>query len=381
MRGNKLLKTVDFYVGSLLILLLAVFVRRNRIPPPRRPERILLIKLAALGDTVLVVPAMREIRKTFPDARITMLVTAINADIVKLFPGYVDQSINFQIGRALRNPYYFLRLIATLRNGNFDTVVDFEQWSSITPILGTLSAAPVRVGFKTSRPVRHLLYTRSYPRHENLHEAENFLGLLTSIGIQSKSPKLELPVNPVKKNEVSSTLRAGGWGKNRRLVIVHPGCGTHGFPREWPVERYRELCNRLLARENAYFVFTAGRGEERLQDELVRSFADNSIRWSDPGIEHLIALLSLADLLISGNNGIMHLGAALGIRQVALHGPTNADKWGPLNRRATVVRSACPGCPCLDLGFEYHRTDGYCMQQMSVDEVYEAAQRLLKGRK
>ncbi|MGB2868049.1 MAG: glycosyltransferase family 9 protein [Bacteroidota bacterium] len=381
MRGNKFLKSVDYYVGSFLILLLAVFLRRNRIPPNRPLERILLIKLAALGDTVLVVPAMRAIRTAFPRAHVAMIVTSINADVVNLFPRYVDQSIDFQVGRVLRNPRYFFRLVNTIRNSHFDAVVDFEQWSSITPIITALSNAPVRVGFRTSRPVRHLLYTRSYPRHEDLHEAENFLGLLSTIGIHSHSPALELPVNAEKRKEVSAELVAGGWKKGRRLVVIHPGCGVHGYPREWPVERYRELCTRLLARNNVLFVFTAGKGEERLQDELVGYFPNDSFRWTAPGLDRLIALLSAADLLVSGNNGIMHLGAALGINQVALHGPTNAAKWGPLNRHATVVRSSCPDCPCLNLGFEYHRTDGYCMAQISVDEVYDAAQRLLKGKK
>jgi heptosyltransferase-2 len=73
----------------------------------------------------------------------------------------------------------------------------------------------------------------------------------------------------------------------------------------------------------------------------------------------------------------MHLAAAIGIPQIALHGPTNSVQWGPLNSNAVVIRTSCPECPCLDLGSEYHRTDGYCMAQISVDEVFNEAVKIL----
>ena len=91
----------------------------------------------------------------------------------------------------------------------------------------------------------------------------------------------------------------------------------------------------------------------------------------------LIGCLSLASLVISGNSGTMHLAAALGQPQVALHGPAGAVKWGPLNRNARVVESTCPECPCLDMGWEYHRTDGFCMSRIPVDAVLEPALRIL----
>jgi ADP-heptose:LPS heptosyltransferase len=75
----------------------------------------------------------------------------------------------------------------------------------------------------------------------------------------------------------------------------------------------------------------------------------------------------------------MHVAAALGRPQVALHGPTDPAKWGPLNPAAVVVRSTCPGCPSQDMGWEYHRTDGFCMEQVGVDPVHAAARALLDG--
>ena len=90
----------------------------------------------------------------------------------------------------------------------------------------------------------------------------------------------------------------------------------------------------------------------------------------------MIPLLKRMDLLVSGNTGVMHLAAGLHRPQIALHGPTDPRLWGPLNDRAKVIQTSCPDCPCLRLGFEYHRSDDACMRKISVAEVQKAIENL-----
>jgi len=380
MRGNKILKYLDYYLGTVIVLLLAPF-RRKTAPAPARLEKILVIKLAAVGDTVLLVPSLRALRKRFPRAEITMVGTTINRELVQLFPDYVDRFRELQVQRAVSNPLYFFDFMRVLRSERFDAVIDFEQWSFLTPIVCHLAGIPHTFGFRIHKPVRHLLYSKTYERQRNKHESENFVGLLTLLGVQAPPPRLELPVNKSVRAEVKTALVDKGWKPSQRLVVLHPGCGVHGFPREWPLSSYKSLCGRLLDEFNVFVVVTGSAGEERLKRELVRSFPSQGCSWDDSSLEKLIALLSMARLFISGNNGVMHLAAALRIPQIALHGPTDSAKWGPLSPNAVVLRSRCPECPCLDLGFEYHRTDGYCMRQIDVDEVYTAARGILRGKK
>jgi heptosyltransferase-2 len=162
-----------------------------------------------------------------------------------------------------------------------------------------------------------------------------------------------------------------GWNGEDRLLFVHPGCG-HAHPRAWAPESYRALCARLMERPGTFLVFTGAGGERALAEELAAGFPGAAAALTDLPVPELIAALSLADVVLSGNTGVMHLAAALRIPQVVLEGPNDPAKWGPLNPDAVIVRSSCPGCPCLDMGWEFHRTDGYCMAQITVDEAYEA---------
>jgi ADP-heptose:LPS heptosyltransferase len=377
MRGKKLLKRMDLIIGTAVILFLSLFLRRSRGELPMHPKKILIIKLAALGDTVLLIPSLRALRKTFPDAHLTLIGTDINEQLARLFPQYINEFKRFEVYRSLKNPIYFIRFVRDIRKGAPDIVFDFEQWSFITPILSALSGAHNTVGYKIPGRVRHLLYQYSFERLSNIHESLNFLRLLSLYGLDKESGDLELPVSDEHVRWVKQSLSKSGWVFGHRLVIVHPGCGKHGFPREWQLESYRSLCKQLGEKSSRFFVFTGSGIENRLTHSLASSFPSNSVQWTESNLPILIALLSISDLVISGNNGVMHLAAALQQPQVALHGPTNSIKWGPLNPRAVVIKSSCPGCPCLDLGFEYHRTDGFCMLQISVEEVLQVCEQLL----
>jgi ADP-heptose:LPS heptosyltransferase len=378
-RGNKLFKFLDLYLGRLLILVLSAFLRRpySPIDPNRKFRKILVVKLAALGDTILLIPTLRSLRQRFPHAEVVMVGTSINAALIRLFPQYVDRFIPLDVRRALKNPIFFFSCLRLLRSEHTDIAFDFEQWTHVTPIILRLTRAPLRVGFRTQAPFRHLLYTHFYEREFNKHECENFIGVLTLLGIHEIAPQLELPVDLRLVADVKQRLAGLRWIQGQPIVIVHPGCGTHGFPREWPLSSYKQLCNRLVGQYNAFIVITGGPDEQHLTTELAGGFPQNSCAWNDSSLERFIALVSISRLSISGNNGAMHLFAALKVPQIALHGPTNKNKWGPLNPKAIVIESTCPECPCLDLGFEYHRTDGFCMAQISVEKVYAAATKIL----
>jgi heptosyltransferase I len=377
MRGKKILKRMDLIVGTAVILFLSLFLRRSKGELPRQPKKILIIRLAALGDTLLLIPSLRALRKTFPVAHITLIGTEINEQLARLFPLYINEFKRFEVYRLLKNPLYFMCFVRDIRKGAPDIVFDFEQWSFITPILSALSGAHTTIGYKIPGRVRHLLYQYSFERTSNIHESRNFLRLLSLYGLELEPGDLELPVSDEYVQWVKKSLSNSGWKSGLRLVIIHPGCGSHGFPREWPLESYRSLCQQLGEKSKQFFVFTGSGVEKRLTHSLASSFPYNSVQWTESNVPILIALLSIADLVISGNNGVMHLAAALKRPQVALHGPTNSIKWGPLNPCAVVIKSSCPGCPCLDLGFEYHRKDGFCMTQISVEEVLQVSEQLL----
>jgi len=379
MRGNRLFKFIDFTIGIFFSFLLSLFLSRKqkRGAVANEYSRILVVKLAALGDAVLLVPALRALRRRFPQAQITFLGTSLTEAFLKQFPEYVDHSIVLNVGSILYNPSYLLSILRELRELHCEVAIDFEQWTRLVPILLTLANIPCRIGFKTAGQYRHFPFTLSCERDRNRHEVENFLRLAALAGATEDHKDLEVKVNHELPCRVQETLVAKGWDGKVPLVVMHPGCGVHGYPREWKPSRYAELAFMLSKNNQLYVVITGTEGESRTMDALRDSLSVPAAMFQIIDPERFVALLSLASLFVSGNNGAMHLAAAMRVPQVALHGPTNPKQWGPLNPNAAVIQSRCPECPCLDLGFEYHRSDGYCMEQIDPDDVFRAASSLL----
>jgi heptosyltransferase-3 len=370
MRGNTLFKFLDSLLGIPFVRILSFFGRRTHGSPSAKEfHRILVVKFAGIGDAVLLIPAVRALRNRFPRAEITLLGTSLTVPHLQQFPEYVDRTIVLQISRLL-NPTYLMGTIRHLRSLKCDLAIDFEQWARIVPVLLRLAGIPHRVGFRTREQRRHAAFTQWADHRADVHEAENFLALAKLVGVREWSTSLEPRVDANALERVRHSLRESGWNGETRLLVLHPGCGAHGFPREWPPEFYSDLVNRL-SKEQKLFAVITGTAQERSVMEATQeriSFPSSTYFISD--LVNWTALLSLSSLVVSGNNGAMHLAASLNVPQVALHGPTDPKRWGPLNPRAVIVQSSCPECPCLNLGFEYHRADGFCMRQISVEDVY-----------
>ena len=383
MRGNKLYKALDGWLGRAGILLMTAVPRRGPDElPAGKVSKILVVKLSALGDTIILVPALRALRQRYPRAEIGLVGTRVNEEIALQYRQYIDHFFRLDVARAAREPWSLIEFVRELRAGRWQLGIDFDQWTHITPLLLRLADVPTRIGFRTGARVRHRLYTATERRRDELHEAENFLALLRPLGIEGGSLQLEMPVDPTALARARRQLREQGWNGQDPLIVLHPGTGAPGSvraQRAWPAASYAELARRMVEEgERPFLAITAAPEERPLALELLDSQpAAGCVLTLE--LREFIACLSLATLVVSGNSGAMHIAAALGVPQIALHGPAGASRWGPLNRNAVVIESSCPGCPCLDMGWEYHRTDGHCMSQITVDEVLAPALQVLQA--
>lgn len=358
----NLSRWVDFLVGVPILFVLAPF-RKKGSGSPDAYKKILVIKLAAAGDSVLLIPVLREFRKVHPQAEIHWLVTPINVAIAKNVK-YVDRIVLWdkRLGGS------FLRLIWSLRSEKYDAVVDVEQWSRGTALLAFLTGAQVLVGFNTPGQYRSFLFTDVVMKKFDRHEIYDFYDLFSLLGKLNPSPKLEPMDTDSGQSEVDEFLRKRK--KAAKYVVLHPGCGSDGKPREWPLTSYAVLGHWLMLNYDTDIVLTSGPEERKKTMDLNKLLNGKALDLGGKlSWDGLIALINRADLVVSGNTGVMHVAAALGKKQVALHGPTNPKIWGPLNSRAKIVSSPCPQCPCLKLGFEYHDRTSSCMDKISTEEV------------
>lgn len=363
MRGNKFFRFIDRYLGIPVVIVLGFISRLffKRSLDTTSYSSILIIKLSALGDTILLWPVLKSLKMKFRDASILMVGTDINKAAIDMCP-YVDERVLFDVGLVF-NPIKLIGFINFLRERKFDIVLDFDQWLRISPIIGFFSGTRKRVGFFTSGQHRHYLYTDYVHHKKNQHELDCFFDILRCIGIDSNERHLEYYDMPY-------------LDFYPEFIGFFPGMPEHGWQRQWPKEYFIELGKMLLKKYN-YKIGVIGSIKERsLVTEIVNSIdGNNAFCIVGLSLSQLAGVLKRCKVLVCGNTGIMHLACAVGMPVVALHGPTDPVKWGPIGEKSIVVKSKLPCSPCLYLGYEYKCKTRRCMESITVEEVFEMVKR------
>lgn len=380
MRGNALVKLVDRYLGVWLLFVLSLFRRRHERPEPQDVKKIAVILFGALGDTILAAPALRLLRNNYSHSKIVFIASLINLEAARLIEGY-DELCCLDIGSLILHPVRFARQALELRRMKFDVVLDLEKWIRFSALLSWFMNPSFSVGFGTNGQGRHFCYDAVVPK-ENKHVVENLLDVVKSLPLVAlEKPTLCLKQeDPTTRERVIDKLRAAGLSApNDSVVVVHIGAGSnpeHGGGRIWPLANFARLIRDLHSQGHAV-VLTGTASEVELAESLARCGLDRSSFLNMIGrttTEELASLLRMARLVVCGNCGVMHLAAAVGTPVVALHGPTDPVKWGPIGAQHTVIQARMDCVPCLDLGFEYGCTDYKCMAAIPYEEVWALVQ-------
>ena len=182
MQRRKIFRIFDRYFGIPLVLFLALFTKRKRRLPIESIRNILIIKLAAIGDAVLLVPALRKLKNSFPRAKITFMCSDVNISFVEKIT-YVDKIINCHVYDFIKNPLYFFKFIKELRKTKYELVIDAGQWERINSFITIFTRRNYSVGFKTKGQLKHIINDFVVEHIPQRHEVENFMDLLMPLGI------------------------------------------------------------------------------------------------------------------------------------------------------------------------------------------------------
>jgi heptosyltransferase I len=376
LRGNPRLKILDRQVLGALIWLFRRLIRFR--PIPSNPTRVLLIKLNAIGDTLLFLALARIIKEHNPAIRVDYLGSELNRPVLERCL-YIDHLHLLELSRLLHRPTGIFSLLARLRREDYSVAIDGSQWERLPALIALLSGAETTIGFDTpDHHNRSAAFKYALPHRREVHEIDCFLSLLEPLGIIPKPQdrRAEYHVSPDDRQRLEVLpLPTPPW------IVVHPGCGSHGQPRQWPVANYIQLARRLSASFPGAAIILTGQGDEAdLCAAINLGVPATTHNFANRLDFHLTgALLEKSSLLICGNTGIMHLGASLEVPLVALHGPTDPRHWGPLSEKAVVIQSPKSCAPCLYLGYEYNCECPRCMEEIGIEEVFGACQSLLAG--
>jgi len=354
----RLAKKNDAVAGSLLCRLLLSPAKATIKSPILS---LLLIRPGGIGDAVLLAPAIRVLKNSYPQAHITILAEKRNAGIFPLIPS-VDTILCYD------RPH---EIIQALR-GRYDVVIDTEQWHRLSSVVARLVRAQVKIGFDTNE--RRRMFTHPVPYSHDDNEAESFMRLLAPLGVNEglgdrRAPFLALPVSA---SEKAARLLEPLDGKP--FVVVFPGASVP--ERRWGAERYSAVA-RHLTEKGCRIVVVGGR-EDRAEGELISGAGGLNLA----GLTNLAgsaAVIARSRLVISGDSGVLHIAVGLDVPTVSLFGPGIAAKWAPKGEKHVVVNRQLSCSPCTKFGTTPPCPHGArCMNEITADQVVEAAVRLLK---
>ena len=369
-RGRTLLRKLDRCLGVPLLLLIGLL--RPKRPKPASFQSLGICVFAAIGDALLASVLISDLKKAYPQLKITIFATSANAGVFKLISGW-DNLVLVPITQ----PWAAIRQV---RAHPVDILLDTSQWPRIGALICALSGAKWTLGFRTLGQDRHFSYDWVVDHNPKTHELDNFRALLAPFGLKSASPP-----------QINLTALGGINCLNIRqpYLVFHPwASGTHFELREWPLQSWVELANRAL-KAGYGLLITGGPGDVARADNLLAEIAESLPEPLAQGV--LTSLAGKVDLVttaaylqksagvVSVNTGTMHLAALLGAPLIALHGPTDPDRWGPIYPGSTSELKPIilgpgrkEGGAYLNLGFEYPENPSYLMNQISVQDVVQA---------
>lgn len=328
-----------------------------------------------IGDAVMTMPALRALRESLPDTKISLLVRPWVAPLFENNPD-IDEIILYEdkfdslLGR--------FKLSSLLKAKKFCSSILFQN-AFDAALIAFLSGIPERIGY--SRDGRGFLLTSAIPFNRDdrkIHHVFYYLNILKNIGIDTEYSQ------PYIYLSMEERLRARAVLKNlRRPVIgINPGA-TYGSTKRWPSERFAEVSKRIITELDGSVVIFGGQSEVEIAKEICtfvnaeRQTPDSELKMTagKTSLRELSALISECDILLTNDSGPMHIGYAVRTPLVAIFGSTDPSLTGPLGKEDVAIKKELQCSPCFKRACDKQKMA--CMTSITPDEVFEAVKHLI----
>ena len=345
-------------------------------------KRILVLRYRFIGDTILTVPFLRNLRRAEPEAYIAWMVAPGSIGAVEGLPYVVELifwdpvTIHADSRGGHRTLVQKSGFIRSLREKRFDTAYVLKR-SFSSALIAYLSGARRRIGFDTEG--RGFLLTTRVPYDHDRHEVLNFLEVLRADGVPVTDDHLEYWLTPEEVRRGDEILAGAGVSPDEPLALIHPFASN--YPRGWHPDDFATLSHLLAGRGLRTVVL--GGDRDRSEWERCRPlFAGDAIGLvGAASLRETMAVLRRGTVFIGNDSGIMHLAAAAGLPLVALFGPQSPVRFGPWGPKSRIIYKEFPCSPCRQKFFREcepsPRGKPACIEAITVDEVFSAANGLL----
>jgi len=406
----RVISRIDRLVGIPACFVLTVLdrvrraVRGRRKRPFRGPASILFIKMTEQGATVLANRAMQRAVEIVGRDNVYFWVFEENAAILELMDVIPsDNVVRVPSKRPWQLAAGLLQTLLRVRRMKVQATVDLEFFSRASAILAYLSGAPIRSGHCAFRggPYRGDLLTHRVLYNPHVHVAQMYQTLVEAVEeppddppLQKTSVRADMTVyappryvpEPGDLAGVRAMIEQGlGHALSRPLVLLNPNASDLIPLRKWPRERFIDLGKRILADvREAVVVITGSPVEEEQGAAIAAAIGPPSRVVSLAGkttLRDLLALYALAEVLVTNDSGPAHFASMTDVHVVVLFGPETPRLFAPLGERIHVATANLACSPCVNV-FNFRESpcrDNKCMQDLTVDAVYETLRRVLDG--
>ncbi len=338
-------------------------------------HNILVVRTDRIGDVVLTIPAVRALKKAFPQARISMWVASSTRELVEGLP-FVDEVL---VEDRTKGWAGYREFLTRLRSKKFDLAVNYHT-KRRTNLSCFLAGIPGRLGFRNNKFGWLLNLPVQDRRHlGERHEAEYCLDLLRAVGVKSADTSLELPPMPQAEAWVSGLLR------DKRLsgvplIAFHPDANSPS--KCWPAESFARLADRLAQSLHARILLVGGGSARRAAGDILSQVTGEAPvdLTGSTTVAQMAALFRHCQLVISNDSGPVHVAAAAGVPVISLflrsQPGINPKRWRPLGAKSVLLCNKEGEEILLD---RQGNVASGSLASISVDEVLAQALCLLKG--
>jgi len=364
-------------------------------------KKILVIRYRFIGDTVLTIPFLRNLRYAYPDAQIDMLVGPVSGDVLLDCP-YIDNLIYFDTTKKHKyentgeEKKSFLSYVKLLKEKNYDKAYVLKR-SFSSALLAFLAGIKERIGFSTEG--RSFLLTKPILYVKNRHEVDCFLDVLRADGIEIKDNHLENWISPKSDEKINEILKEYNLEEQKK-VLIHATSGN--VNKQWANENFAKVIEFLSNKKNVRVFFTGTAKDSQVYEEILKQIPEKlNIEpinlCGKLSIQDSTALISKMNFAIGSDSGTLHIAASLNIPVIGIYGPMNPKKWQAWGEIHKPVFLDMPCIPCdlkkeftfknllesIKTGFKTSPAKSACLhnyaciKNISPERIIEEAEKLL----
>ncbi|HME59758.1 MAG TPA: lipopolysaccharide heptosyltransferase II [Candidatus Binatia bacterium] len=341
-------------------------------------DNVLILQTSFLGDTVLTLPLICEVRRRFPVRKLSVLCLPVGRELLQDHPA-IDEIITYDKKNFHRGWAGLCHVAETVKENKF-TIALTPHKSLRSALILYLAAIPQRIGFRQSRG--WFLFHRRAARDPKCHDVERNLSVLQAFGLKAEDCRrtIELPVKPDLQNSVDRKLEELGLNNHDRIIGVNPG--SVWPTKRWSAAGFGALIRMLREKHGCQVLLFGGSDDADVVQDVQRQCGEAAISLVGRiDLHELPAAISRCHVFVTNDSGPMHIAVARQVPIVAVFCATTPDLgFYPYTNNAIVVQRRLACRPCAShggrrcpLGTED------CIRAILPETVLLAVEKLLHG--